>query len=350
MTIQTPAYATREQVKRALDYKETARNDAQVDRAVESGSRAVEDLCHRVFYPRVATRYFDWPDRNRSRSWRLWLHQHELVSVATLVVAGEALDPADYFLEPANSGPPYTHVEIDLSRNAAFSSGNTHQRAIAITGVWAGAPVDEAIETTISEDLDDSETGVDLAGGSEIDAGSLIRVGSERMLVTAVSDASDDALTAPLTASQNDVTVPVVDGSWFVAGETILIDSERMLVVAVSGDNLTVKRAWDGTVLATHALLSDVYSKRVLTVVRGAYGTTATTHTTGATVSRWLPPTLVRDYALAYAIDQLLQESSGYSRVVGSGEMSQEATGRALGRARAAAFASHGRKSRMRAV
>jgi len=35
-------YATREQVKAALDAAETARNDAQVDRAIESGARSIE--------------------------------------------------------------------------------------------------------------------------------------------------------------------------------------------------------------------------------------------------------------------------------------------------------------------
>src|SRR5690606_22447868 len=57
-----PWYTTRETVKAALDYKETARNDAQVDRAIESASRAVEGLLHRRFYPETATRYFDWPN------------------------------------------------------------------------------------------------------------------------------------------------------------------------------------------------------------------------------------------------------------------------------------------------
>lgn len=61
MTISTPCYATREEVKSALDIKQTARNNDQVDRAIDSASRAVEGLLHRVFYPTFDTRYVDWP-------------------------------------------------------------------------------------------------------------------------------------------------------------------------------------------------------------------------------------------------------------------------------------------------
>lgn len=61
MTISRPCYATREQVKQALDIKESARSDLQIDIAIEAASDSVDGLLHRVFYPQVMTRYFDWP-------------------------------------------------------------------------------------------------------------------------------------------------------------------------------------------------------------------------------------------------------------------------------------------------
>ena len=62
--MQQPWYATREQVKRALDSAETARNNAQVDRAIASASRTIEAQMHRRFYPWDGIRYFGYPARN----------------------------------------------------------------------------------------------------------------------------------------------------------------------------------------------------------------------------------------------------------------------------------------------
>jgi hypothetical protein len=132
--------------------------------------------------------------------------------------------------------------------------------------------------------------------------------------------------------------------------ETILIGSERMLVVDVAGSTLTVKRAWDGSVLTTHASGADIYALRTLTVARGAYGTTAATHSDTAALARHVCPALVRDYALGVALVQLLGEQAGYARTAGSGEGQREVTGRGLAQLRRDLIAAYGRKSRIRGV
>lgn len=362
MTVTRATYCTREMVQRALDVKETARQAGQIDRAIEAASDQLDGgatganrgagILKRKFFPEVETRYFDWPNSQWARSWRLWLDQHDLVSVTALTAGGTTISAADYFLRP-DDGPPYTRVEIDLDSSAAFSSGNTHQRAISITGTW-GYGADTASAGTLAEALDASETGVDVSDSAAIGVGDLIAVDSERMLVASKSmldtgvsvDAGDS-----LAASASDVSItmstttnaPVVD-------EVILIDSERMLVVDVAGSVLTVKRAWDGSVLAAHAGGTDIYAPRTLTVVRGAYGTTAATHTTSTAISRHVPPPLVRDLALGLALVQLLGEQAGYARTAGSGDNQREVTGRGLDRIRRDAYAAYGRKARIRAV
>lgn len=62
MIITRPCYSTREQIRRALDVKQAAYNDEQIDRANESAADAVELLCQRNFYPHDGTRQFDWPN------------------------------------------------------------------------------------------------------------------------------------------------------------------------------------------------------------------------------------------------------------------------------------------------
>lgn len=350
-------YATREDVMRALDSKETARNSRQIDRALESASRAVDSLCHLTFAPQTDTRRFDYPGSQYARPWRLWLDSNTLISVTSLVSGGVTIPAADYFLRRADqrSEPPYTYIEIDLDSSAAFSSGDTHQQATVISGLF-GYSNDETTVGALAEALDASETGVDVNGAASalIGVGSVLRVDSERMLVTGRTqlDTGQNLGGAGLTAAQNNVTVAVTDGTAYAVDEVLLIDSERMLIVDIAGNNLTVKRAWDGSVLAAHTAGVDIYAPRTLTVTRGALGTTAATHSTSADVVRWDPPGPVRQLAIAEAINTLTLESAGYSLVLRSGETGSERNRdqRGLAALRDQVYTSHGRKGRVRAV
>lgn len=321
-------YATREDVKSALDFKETARNNLQIDRAIESASRSIEGMMHRRFYPQTATRYFDWPSPQPSRTWRLWLEEDELASLTSLTAGGVAVTSSNYFLEPANQGPPYDRIEINLASASAFASNSgTHQRSIVATGVFAGCVINELAGGTTAEVLDATETDIDISDSSLIGVGSIIRIDSERFLVTGKTMITTGQTLggAGLTAVKSDVTVPVSTGSSFAVGEIILIDSERMLIVDISGNNLTVQRAWDGTVLAVHSSSTTIYAPRALIVTRGALGTTAATHLTSAPIFVFEVPGLIRSLCVAESLAQLGQDSAGWVRTAGSGDNQQEA-------------------------
>lgn len=348
----TVAYATREQVKSALDAAETARNNSQVDRAIASGSRAIEGLCHRKFYPWTGTRYFDWPNRQSARPWRLWLDADELISVATLVAGGVTIPPGGYFLEPANTGPPFTRVEINLATASAFAAGATYQRAIAITGVF-GYSADEERVGTLTADLAANASGTASATWTtpRVGVGDILRIDSERVIVTAKTMVDSAQNTAgALGASAGEVTVPVADGNAFAVEEVLLVGSERMLIVEVAGNNLIVQRAWDGTVLASHNSGVDVFSLTGVELDRGQLGTLLAAHANGATIWRHLVPDLVRDLCIAEAINQLQQEGSGYARIIGEGENAREGTGRSLFDLRRDVVTAYGRQARSRAV
>lgn len=344
-------YITREAVKRSLDAKETARNDVLVDRAIEAASRSVDGLLRRTFAPTLATKYFDWPNEQYARAWRLWLTQANLISVTTLSVAGTTVSASDYFLEPANDGPPYDRVEIDLASSAAFSSGSTHQRSLSITGLW-GYTNDETTVGTIAEALDASETGVDVDGATAalVGVGSVVRVDSERMLVTGRTTlTTGQTLQSDMTNANNMVTVAVTNGAAFAVGETILLDAERMLIVDITGNNLSVKRGWDGTVLAAHSG-STIYGYRTLTVSRGALGSSAATHSTSAPILRWDVPGPVAELALAETLNNLEQAKAGYARTAGSGESEREVALNGLEALRKSVIRSHGLNLRMGAI
>lgn len=344
-----PWYATREAVKAALDVKETARSNRRVDAALEAASRLIEGRLNRIFYPWTGTRYFDWPSPHRSRSWRLWLDQHELISLTSLTAGGVAIDPGDVVLYPTG-GPPYNRIEVSLDSSAAFSSGGTHQHAVAITGTF-GYRADEAAAGTLAGAVDASAAVVVVSDSTAVGVGDVIRVGGERMLVTGRSmTGTGEFLAEDLTAQASATSVTVTDGSVFADDETILIDGERMLITDIADNVLTVKRAFDGSVLAAHSAGAEVHAPRALTVERGALGTAAAAHAGGAAVARHVPPGPVQALCVALALSQLLQEQAGYARTAGSGEAQREVSGRGVHALWRDAVVACGRRARVRAV
>lgn len=343
-------FCTREDVKLALDSKHTARDDAQVDRAIDAGARSTEGRLHRRFAPVVATRFFDWPREGGSgRPWRLWLDADELISVTTLTSGGVAIPASDYFLEPANSGPPFTHVEIDLGSSAAFGGGDTHQRDVAITGLF-GYRNDEAAAGVLENAVADAVgTTVDVTDGSLVGVGSVLRCESERMIVTART-ALDSGVNLGGDGLTANVADQVVEAAVGQPGEVLLIDAERMLVVDVAGSNRVVKRAWDGSTLAAHSAGADVFTYRRLTVARGQLGTAGAAHADATALSVWQSPSLVHSLNIAEAINTVEQDRAAWGRTVGSGDNEREAGGRGLRDIRAQAYTEHGRKARIRSV
>lgn len=352
-----PWYVTRERLKDALDMAETARRNAAVDEACEAGTDAVDRLCRRTFSPWTGTRYFDWPtERDNAESWVLRMSNDlgrpprpDLISATTVTAAGTAIAAADRFLRP-DDGPPYTRIEIDLESSADWGSDQTHQRAISVLGVW-GYSDDQAAAGALAEALDDSETGVDITDASLVGVGDLLVCESERMIVTGrgMLDTGQD-LTDALTDSDADVTTGVASGAALNVGEVVLVDAEKIRVDEIAGNTLTITRAMDGTVLASHLVGASVYSPRTLTVVRGAQGSTAAAHNTATAVTVHRPPALVRQLARAEAINYLLSDQGGWSRTIGTGDSEREATGRGLAALREQVRLAYGRRVMHRAV
>lgn len=337
-------YASREQVKAALDVADTARVDAQIDRLIAAASRSIEGLCHRRFYPELGTRYFQWPDDQMGRAWRLWLNQHELISISALVSGGTTI--TDYFLEPNGSGPPYNRIEINLAGPAAFSAGPIYQRAVAVTGVF-GYGADTAPAGQLAAPITStSATSCAVTDSAAVGVGDLLLVDAERMKVTGKSMlATGQTLQGALAAARNAETLAVTTGSAFAVGETLLLEAERMLVVDIAGNTLVVKRAHDGSTLGAHSG-SPIYAARTLTVERGVLGTTAATHLIAAPLARHQVPELVGELAVAETLVGLGREQSGYARMVGSGESARPAPGGDIKDLRAQVYQRYGRKVR----
>jgi hypothetical protein len=350
----TPWYATREEIKAELDVKETARSNARIDRALADATEAVDGLTQRTFYPVQDTRKMDWPPRTGMTPWILRLDANELISVTSLTSGGKSIAPGDFLLRRADdkSEPPYTRIEINLGGPASFGGGSTYQQDITVTGLFGYRNDETTAGVLAAQVASPSATTITVDGpaSAAVGVGSLLRIDDERMIVTGrIMLDTGQGFGDSMTATNNDVSIGAANGAAYAVGEVILRDSERMLITDIAGNTLTVTRAWDGSVLAAHTD-SAIYAPRILTVARGALGTTAAAHSNAATVYRWDAPGAVRQLCVAEALVDLLQGRSGYARTAGSGDNEREASGKGIADLRARVSTSHGRKARVRSV
>lgn len=344
----TPVYCWREDVKLGLDSVATARYDAQIDRVIVASARAIDKKMRRVFYPQQDTRTFDYLDHQYSLPWRLWLDSNELAAPPTQVLAAGNDITTSVLARNGrgDSSPPYTYLEVDLSTSAAFAAGSTYQRAVSVVGPY-GYNLDENAGGTISGITSTTQTTAAVSNGALVGVGAILRVGTERMIVTdrGMADTGQACLAA-LPAANQAVSVPVADGTQFHSGETILIDAEKMWIDTVAGNNLIVKRPWDGSVLAAHDSNTAIYASRQLTLARGQLGTTAATHSASTAVAVHAPPGLIRTLSVADSMVRLGSERAGYVLAINRGEMTKIGVG--LDDLWAQALDSYQRKIRVR--
>lgn len=320
-TVTRPCYVTRDEVMRALDVSPTAAEAQKIDGLCMAGTEFVDAECQRHFYPIDATYTFDWPNYQYTYPWKLYLNQLELAAAPTKVVSGFYLPTpvditANVIAQPINDGPPFTSIELRRDKNSAFGNNPTPQNDIAITGTF-GYWLNLVPCTNLAVALvDTTGTTVQTAAGPTAGpgAGDVIVIGSERLLVTDINYSSTGitAISGGNNALKNDNVIAVANGTLFSNLEVILMDQEFMLITNVLGNNLIVQRAWGGSILATHSS-PVIWANRLLTVTRGALGTTAATHLTNAPVLRCEYPSLVRQVARAHALIGQISEPAAYS-------------------------------------
>ncbi len=326
------AYCSREDVMRASDIKLTAYSSARIDRAVVSASAWIDRECHWSFLPVTDTRTLPVdeiiPDK-------VWLDENPLQSVSAITDGGTAV--TDYTLYPIEGGDnagnkkPYTWIEFDTSPS---------EDEVVVTGVF-GYQAETTAVTTLDGEINAAVTSMAVASGLDIGVGFHYLLGTEYVKVTERSfkDTTTN-LSAALTAASTDtvITIAGVD-----VGEVLMVDAERMLVLTKTATTVVVGREYDGSTLAAHSNAADIYASRTLTIVRGQLGSTAAIHLDGVSVSLLEVPSPIRDLAIGLTIDTLQQESSGYSKLSGSGDNEREARTPALMQKRNDVVRSYGR-------
>jgi hypothetical protein len=382
VTVYEPCYASREDAQRAIDFKDgiTAEIQYKTDRAIQSASRNIEGHLHRLFYPDDGVRWEDFPNYQRVSPWELFLDgiNKQILCLTAFSSGGVDIPLNTCFLRPANKryGFPWTKIELDRSSGSTFGGNSqTPQNAIMMTGTW-GFTADADPVADLAAEVTSSTNPVTVTNGALIGVGDLLILGyargtppypddtlghagtvapyvGERVLVqdrsaadTGLAQSGDGCSTASTADDQLEWTG---SGNPPATGEVLLLDSEQMLVQMVVGSVATVQRAWNGTVLTSHSG-AEIYAYRSLTVARGFLGTAAASWDSGTAVYKHRVPQLVRDLAIGEAVNRILQETAGYSRMVGSGDAARPASGMALADLWEECRTEYGRQARSRAV
>lgn len=322
-------YTSRERVKRALA-QIGGDHDALLDDLIAEASADIEKACNRAFYPENELRNFSWPQPGNRQVWVLALDK-DLISVDSNGLTKEGDDAtiiaaADFLIEPQAYGPPYHRIEIDRSGTAFFGAKDTAQRAIRVTGEW-GYSADTVTAGAIDDSggIDATVTTLEVSDASLVDVGDLLLIEAEKLQVTEKATKNTTAtLSAGIAATSSVTTVPVDDGTKVKKGEVIEINSERMLVRSVNANNLSVDRAWDGTVLAAHSSSDAVFAFRSCTVTRGENGSTAATHDDAKAIAKYQAPPLIRQLARAEVVGHYTAEKGGWTGVIGAGDRVME--------------------------
>ncbi len=347
MAITEVAYCTREDVQRSLNLADIPRLNTRVDQAIMTGAHQIHGLLHRVFYPNTKTVLFDQPEAGN-----LWLYELELSAAPTQILSGTKAMTigTDVFLRP-KSGPPYRWLEASSGGTVFWQSVNTPQAAISITGDY-GYPTNPVAVGTTGASIDGVSSTLTLNDSSVIGVGSLLLIGTERLIVSdKTMSATGATLGGNLTTSKSEVSIPVSNGALINPGELILIDSERMQVEYVVGNVLTVDRAVNGSALATHTTGATISAGRTATVLRGRLGTTAAAHSSASPITALRAPSLISELNLAYAINNQQGAAGTYARSLETDVATlYKDKGRGVLDLENDAYQAYGRKARGRAV
>lgn len=380
MTVYEYAYCSREDAQRAIDFKDGITTEVQykTDRAIQSITRNIEGHLHRLFVPWDGAKWFDFPNYQYASPWELFLDRNDVLCLTDFSSGGVNIPLNTCFLRPANKRPgfPYTKIELDRSSGSTFGgNAQTPQNAIQAIGTW-NFTADADPAGSLAAEVTSSTDPITVTNAALMGVGDTLILGygrgtapypddtlghagliqpyvGERVLVQDRS-AADTGLAQ---SGEGCTTVSTADNQlqWTGSGnppnqgEVLLLDSEQMLVQMVVNSIATVGRAWNGTVLTAHDD-AEIYAYRSLSVQRGFQGTTAATWPQGTAVYRHRVPQLVRDLAIGESVNTILQETAGYSRMVGSGDAARPASGMALADLWAECRTEYGRQARSRAV
>jgi len=264
-------YATPAELKAALPdgfRSTTTKYDPLLNRLAGEVSRWIDRECKRVFYPSLATRYFDG-----CGSTVLWID--DLISITTISYSDDngetytALTTADYITTVGGdyNSPESTNLLVVNRNSNILSYWPRGQRSVKIVGVW-GYSDDRA---------------------------------------NAFGDSGDTTEDNPLTAAATLLTVNDIDA----------LDSYGAYGRIQAGHLLRIESEYVEPALTANT------SANTIGLVRGRNGTTAASHVQNTVIYVWRIPEPVKQAAVIQAVRQMERGFQGFGDARAQPELRQ---------------------------
>ncbi len=238
-------YCTLTQVRAQLGLTSTeTKDDAQLAKAIRGATRIIELNWKRRFDIRREALVFDVPSGQRSSFGvysgvdyaagvmpapddRTLAVDEDLLAVEQITNGdGSVLDSDDFILHRANKWPKFA-IELKASSGVSWTpSGIDRKQVIGVLGYWGW-------HKQYPDAFQDSLDTVQNAGG--------MNTSTTLLQVSNASGVAED-LQSPR----------------FQAGQMLKLQSEFVKVISITTNDLTVKRAENGTVAASHALATPI--------------------------------------------------------------------------------------------
>lgn len=265
------------------------------------------------FVPVTASKSYDNPGGDAHNGFEFMLDP--LLAVVSITDKnGNAISSDDYELYPLNRA----------WENGPYLRLKTYYDEITINGRWG--LYEEWLANGLSGTLAAaSTTSLVVTNGGRLWPGKVVKLEDEQILVAAGcgGENSPDPTTATSVttgyATEATDIIPVTSGAEFYFDEVIRIGDEDMLILRKDGNELIVRRGWNGTLRDEHSLSSAIKVYRTVTIERGANGTTAAAHSSAAMYEAQIPADLAY---LATQISSLMRgkAATGFTGRAGNSE------------------------------
>ena len=251
-------------------------DSAPILRVLEAASIRIDKYAGRSFGPRTATKSYDLgKGALRNDALQPTTSSISYPDYWASKLSGAGIVPLDDWLITATTVTAYSGTDRTSSDTLSSGVGNDYLLE----------PYNRSPKTILKLEEDTTKS---------------LKAGQQTLTILGTwgwqSDKSATISTIDAIGSTSATAVSVSSGSTTYVGDTIIIDNEQFYITAVSGNNLTT--------------------------IRGVNGTTAATHSGGASYTRWKYPSDVVQVSLGIARSYWRSRDVGQAPTIGSGEQS----------------------------
>ena len=240
-----------------------------------------------------------------------------ILTAPTVVYDGTTLASTDFILYPRSKhweDGPYTRLAVDPD-SSALSVWKRERDVVSVLSSHGKYNKTVATGATVQDDpLAAAGVTMVVDNGGLVSPGDSLLVGSEQILILDYSGSGSDAgKNLNANAAAKDTVLTPETGHGINAGEVIRIDYEQMLVTKVQGaTTLYVERQWGGTLRAAHVSTDDIYVYRTYSIERAINGTTAAEHAKDLAISKYRAPYPVHYLAVQIAALMIKKAKTGF--------------------------------------